>query len=180
MIVSKKTISLLLSLTVGVVLIAGLSWAETPSETAAAPDALSMNRFVIGGGGAMNVGTANLRLSMTAAETATGTVASTNLIMSYGFWNPWAGSGPACCVGRVGDANGLGGDEPSLGDVVVLIDAKFITGDCDGLVICLAEGDINQSATGDPTCDDISLGDISILIDYLFITGPTIGLPDCL
>jgi len=85
-----------------------------------------------------------------------------------------------CCEGRVGDANGLGGDEPTIGDVSVMIDAKFITGVCEGTLDCLAEADINGSGGVDPTCDDITIGDISILIDYLFITGPTLGLPDCL
>jgi len=87
---------------------------------------------------------------------------------------------PGCCADRVGDVNQLGGDEPSLGDVSVLIDAKYITGTCDGLIDCLAEGDINQSGGAEPTCDDITLGDVSILIDYLFITGPSMGLPNCM
>jgi len=85
-----------------------------------------------------------------------------------------------CCLGRVGDANGLGGDEPTIGDVSVLIDAKFITGTCAGILDCLTEADVNQSGGIDPTCDDITIGDISILIDYLFITGASLGLPDCL
>jgi hypothetical protein len=85
-----------------------------------------------------------------------------------------------CCLGRVGDANGVGGDEPTIGDVSVMIDAKFITGVCEGIVECIAEADINQSGEGDPICDDLTIGDISILIDYLFITGPALGLPDCL
>ncbi len=84
-----------------------------------------------------------------------------------------------CCSGRVGDANHSGGDEPTIGDISLLIDAKFITGSCD-VIACLTEGDVNQSGGEYPTCDDISIGDISILIDYLFITGPTLGLPDCL
>ena len=87
---------------------------------------------------------------------------------------------PSCCMGRVGDANGAGGDEPTIGDVSTLIDAKFISGSCDGIVPCLAEGDINQSGGSQPTCDDITIGDISTLIDYLFITGSTLGLPNCL
>jgi len=85
-----------------------------------------------------------------------------------------------CCLGRVGDANGLLGDEPTIGDVAVLIDAKFITGTCEGIITCLGEADINQSGGADPTCDDITIGDISILMDYLFITGASLGLPDCL
>jgi hypothetical protein len=94
-----------------------------------------------------------------------------------------------CCVLRVGNANGLGTDDPTIGDVSVMIDAKFITGVCvvdEGLptenriIECLAEADMNQSGGLDPTCDDISIGDISILIDYLFISGPSLGLPNCL
>ena len=87
---------------------------------------------------------------------------------------------PFCCVGRVGDCNILGGDEPSIGDVSVMIDAKFITGTCDGILACLAEADVNQSGGTDPTCGDISIGDISTLIDYLFITGESLGLAECL
>jgi hypothetical protein len=85
-----------------------------------------------------------------------------------------------CCVGRVGDANSSGDDEPTIGDISVLIDAKFIAGTCDGIISCLDEADINQSGVANPTCDDITIGDISILIDYLFITGPSLGLPDCM
>jgi len=61
-----------------------------------------------------------------------------------------------------------------------MIDAKFITGSCEGILGCLAEADINQSGGVNPTCDDITIGDIAILIDYLFITGPSLGLPPCL
>ena len=86
-----------------------------------------------------------------------------------------------CCAGRVGDANGEGGDEPTISDISTLIDAKFITGSCDGIIDCLTEADINQSGGLSATCDDITISDISTLIDYLFITGPeTATLPDCL
>ncbi len=85
-----------------------------------------------------------------------------------------------CCIDRVGDANGLGGDEPTIGDVSVMIDAKFITGTCDGIIVCLDEADVNQSGPPNAaTCGDVTIGDISILIDYLFITGSTLGLNDC-
>jgi hypothetical protein len=33
----------------------------------------------------------------------------------------------SCCVGRVGDANNSGSDEPTVGDVSILIDAKYIS-----------------------------------------------------
>ena len=85
-----------------------------------------------------------------------------------------------CCHIRVGNANGIGGDEPTIGDVSAMIDAKFITGTCVGILDCLAEADINQSGGHNPNCDDITISDISILIDYLFITGESLGLPICL
>ncbi len=85
-----------------------------------------------------------------------------------------------CCQGRVGDANGLGGDEPTIGDVSVMIDAKYITGRCEGIINCIAEADVNQSGGCNPTCDDITISDISILIDFHFITGPSLYLPPCL
>ena len=86
----------------------------------------------------------------------------------------------SCCVGRVGDANGAGGDEPTIGDVSTMIDAKFITGTCTDIITCLPEADINQSGGAEPTCDDITIGDVATLIDYLFITGQSLGLPACL
>jgi hypothetical protein len=85
----------------------------------------------------------------------------------------------SCCVARVGDANGDGSDEPTIGDVSVMIDAKFLAGSCDGLLNCLGEADVNLSGGSNPTCDDITIGDISNLVDYLFITGASLGLPDC-
>ncbi|MEW5795950.1 MAG: C1 family peptidase [Candidatus Zixiibacteriota bacterium] len=85
-----------------------------------------------------------------------------------------------CCRNRVGDANMSGEDEPTIGDVTVMIDAKFISGSCVGVLDCLTEADINQSGGLNATCEDISIGDITILIDYLFITGAALGLPDCL
>jgi hypothetical protein len=90
---------------------------------------------------------------------------------------------PVCCMGHVGNANGLGGDVPTIGDVSVMVDAKFITGNCvkdaglpteNHIILCLTEADLNQSGGYDPTCEDITIGDISILIDYLFISGPSV------
>jgi hypothetical protein len=82
-----------------------------------------------------------------------------------------------CCLGRVGDANGLGGDEPTISDVSTMVDMLFIS---EQTVACLAEADINQSGGADPTPEDITISDISILVDYLFITGEDLGLNDCL
>jgi hypothetical protein len=84
-----------------------------------------------------------------------------------------------CCEGIVGDVNGDGAVEPSLGDIALLIDAKFISLTCDRIA-CISEADVNRSGGAEPVCSDISIGDISILIDYLFITGSSLGLSDCL
>lgn len=80
-----------------------------------------------------------------------------------------------CCQGRVGDVNGEGGDEPSIGDVAVLVDMLFISREP---VTCLAEADINQSGGANPTVDNITIGDVAILVDYLFIMQVQ-SLPDC-
>ena len=95
-----------------------------------------------------------------------------------------------CCDMRVGDVNCSDSicysgdatrDEPTIGDVSCLIDAVFITGNCEGIIDCLPEADINQSGGFYPKCDDITIGDISILIDYLFISpSGAVTLPDCL
>jgi hypothetical protein len=79
-------------------------------------------------------------------------------------------------VGRIGDANASGDDMPTIGDISVMIDAKFITGACiesgtGANIRCLGEADANLSGGANPTCDDVSIGDISMLIDDLFITG---------
>jgi hypothetical protein len=88
-----------------------------------------------------------------------------------------------CCVGTVGNTD-LGGEgtpadeEPTLGDIMLMVDAKFVSGDC-SVLQCLTEADVNQDGGANPTCDDITLGDIMYLVDYIFITGPGLGLPDC-
>ncbi|MCX6835117.1 MAG: hypothetical protein NTW07_08300 [candidate division Zixibacteria bacterium] len=84
-----------------------------------------------------------------------------------------------CCVGRVGDANGIDGDEPTIGDINFLVFAKFIAVRCDGIIECIAEGDVNQSGGRTPSCRDITIGDIEKLVDYLFVTGHSAGLPSC-
>ena len=84
-----------------------------------------------------------------------------------------------CCVGRVGDANGEGGDEPTISDVTHMIERMFILPIVPFPDVCFAEWDINGSGGDNRIWDDISIGDISMLIDYLFITGPSLGLPYC-
>ncbi len=83
-----------------------------------------------------------------------------------------------CCLARVGDANGAGGDEPTIGDITVMIDMLFIS---TTPVACMAEADVNQSGGFHPLLENVTIGDITLLIDYLFITGPTNSiLPNCL
>jgi len=83
----------------------------------------------------------------------------------------------SCCSGRVGDANVLGGDEPTIGDISAMIEMLFLTGT---EVPCLPEADVNQSGGFDTVRDDVTISDISVLVDYLFITGSSLGLADCL
>jgi hypothetical protein len=89
----------------------------------------------------------------------------------------------SCCVGRVGNANGQGEypDEITLGDIMLLVDVKFISGDCTKLT-CIAECDVTQDGGANPSCEEnVTLGDIMTLVDFLFITGPDVAvLKTCL
>ena len=148
------------------------------SSTAAASGE-EINWQVISSGGIMGAASANYMMDGTAGQATAGYGYSTNYGLGGGFWMVFGPPETSCCVGRVGDANGIGGDEPTIGDVSTMIDALFISGD-PNVIACLAEADINQSGGVDPQPSDITIGDISTLIDYLFITGPSLGLPDCL
>jgi hypothetical protein len=79
-----------------------------------------------------------------------------------------------CCVGRVGNVNQAGGEEPTIGDITALIDHLFIT---QAELRCVPEADINGSGGAQPTSADVTIGDITALISYLF--GGTGTLPDC-
>jgi C1A family cysteine protease/PKD repeat protein len=81
----------------------------------------------------------------------------------------------SCCNGHVGDVNQSGDDQPTIGDVSLLIDHLFISG---VLLGCIEEADINQSGGANPTYDDLTIGDVSSLVDYLFISQA--ALRDCL
>ena len=94
-------------------------------------------------------------------------------VAAVDFANGSVAYDPSCCVGRVGDANQEGDypDEVTLGDVMLMVDAKFISGDC-GKLLCPAEADINQDGGTDPNCENhVTLGDIMALVDFLFISG---------
>ena len=85
-----------------------------------------------------------------------------------------------CCLGRVGDANGSyePTDEVTLGDIMLMVDVKFISGDCSKLP-CLTEADVNQDGGSNPSCEEhVTLGDIMTLVDFLFINNTP--LKDCL
>ena len=136
---------------------------------------------VLSSGGNVNSASAHYRLEGTVAQTAVGKSSSLNRRLNHGFWQELE---PAtCCEGRVGDANGEGEypDEVTLGDIMYLVDVKFISGDCSKLT-CLAEADVNQDGGLNPTCEDhVTLGDIMTLVDFLFITGPDVAvLKTCL
>ena len=78
-----------------------------------------------------------------------------------------------CCVERVGNANGEGGDEPTIGDVNALIAAIYTEQVPDPIAGCFLEADVNQSGGATPVYPtDFTIGDINSLIEYLYIKGP--------
>jgi predicted outer membrane repeat protein len=86
-----------------------------------------------------------------------------------------------CCVGRVGDANGKGGDEPTISDLSVMIDMLYISQNPD-VVACLAEADANQSGGCVASLSDITLSDVAWMITWLWGGCDPAGcvLPPCL
>jgi hypothetical protein len=154
------------------------------STDGASPEAGEQIKWqVIAAGGTIAAGSTSYRLSGTVAQTSVGYGESDNYGLSGGFWQIFEPGGTSCCVGRVGDANGEGDypDEVTLGDIMLMVDVKFISGDCTKLA-CLEEADVNQDGGVNPTCEDhVTLGDIMTLVDFLFITGPDVAvLANCL
>jgi len=87
--------------------------------------------------------------------------------------NGYVQVGATCCVGRVGDANGEGGDEPTIGDINALISAIYTDQLPDAIDDCFLEADVNQSGSVAPAYpDDFTITDINLLIEYLYIKGP--------
>ena len=174
---------IVLCTTMMVMLLTSYSYAEQkPPIPATTPEAgESINWQVISTGGAINMASASYRLSGTTGQTAVGRTNPSGFRCNSGFWQELGSGG--CCQGRVGDANGEGEypDEVTLGDIMLLVDVKFISSDCSKLP-CLTEADVNQDGGIDPSCEDhVTLGDIMTLVDFLFITGPeNATLPDCL
>jgi hypothetical protein len=89
-----------------------------------------------------------------------------------------------CCVGRVGNANGIGTypNEVTISDIQLLVTAKFMSSlPCEQNLHCLTEADVNQSGGANPACKDITIADIQTLVNHLFIAGPANApLKDCL
>jgi hypothetical protein len=151
---------------------------DTAVVAARSPQAGADNWSVMAsGGGQVNLG--GYKLGVTIGQTVTGNVSLGGGRLIAGFWQNFAL--PSCCEDRVGNANSLGTypEEVSLGDIMMMIDAKFISVHCDR-ILCLTEADINQSGGVNPICDDITLGDIMIVVDFLFINPETAVLPECL
>ncbi|MCX6835740.1 MAG: M14 family zinc carboxypeptidase [candidate division Zixibacteria bacterium] len=82
---------------------------------------------------------------------------------------------PSCCLGHVGDANGQGGDEPTISDISTIVDHLFINRRD---IACIEEADVNQSGGENPTAIDITISDVSVLVDHLFVN--RIPLRTCL
>jgi hypothetical protein len=101
---------------------------------------------------------------------------SNSFVNGQEFWLTKIGP---CCQGQVGDVNGNGEDEPTIGDVSLLIDALFISVTSD-IVPCFTEADVNQSGGLEPEWSDVTIGDLTILIDYLFISVGAFELNECL
>lgn len=98
-----------------------------------------------------------------------------------GLLNPtWSGRRCfviSCCAGHTGDINGVGGDEPTISDVVTLVDYLFISRSQPD---CLDETDVNASGTWmNPPLDwhDVTISDVAYLVSHLFVNHEP--LPDC-
>ena len=86
----------------------------------------------------------------------------------------------ACCLGRVGDANGHGfyygpGDprnnDVTISDIATILDALFVTGNFYHIV-CMDEADVNNNGGCCSQTWHVTISDVSILVDHLFISGP--------
>ena len=79
-----------------------------------------------------------------------------------------SGKPDTCCVGHVGDVNGIGGDGCTIGDISTLVDFLFISQN-PAVINCILEADVNQSGGCSATVSDITIGDVSELIMYCYI-----------
>jgi hypothetical protein len=143
-----------------------------------------------GGTGSNTVSVSNGILPPGLTVTGTGVISGTPtqagpFAFALTFTNPSTGysdqrafdiaiTGAPCCVGKVGNVNDLGGDEPTIGDVAALVDMLFVS---HRQASCLLEADVNQSGEANPMVTDITIADISVLVDHLFINRA--ALLDC-
>jgi len=89
--------------------------------------------------------------------------------------NAALGLGPDCCLGKVGNVDGSVDENPTLADVLALVDFLYVNHIPPA---CLAEADVNQSGGSVPLRRDITIGDIARLVDHLYISYRP--LPDCM
>jgi hypothetical protein len=133
---------------------------------------------VVSPAGSSDASSAQLKLSSTMGQPGTGPSASSQLHSLAGFWQDFSigsGGNVSCCVGRVGNANGLGNppNEVTISDVQLLVFSKFIsTVPCTQNLPCLTEADVNQSGGVSPKCSDVTISDIQTLVYHLFVRGP--------
>jgi len=77
-----------------------------------------------------------------------------------------------CCTGIVGDANYNGGYEPTISDIVTIVDHLFISR---APLACYEEADANQSGGFHPKPSDVTISDIALLVDHLFVSRTPLG-----
>jgi hypothetical protein len=77
-----------------------------------------------------------------------------------------------CCTGIVGDANYNGGYEPTISDIVTIVDHLFISR---APLACYEEADANRSGGPGPKPSDVTISDIALLVDHLFVSRTPLG-----
>jgi hypothetical protein len=98
-----------------------------------------------------------------------GNVTADDCMPGFTYTISWAGG---CCIGFRGNVDGSVDEEPSLGDLTVLIDHLFISFED---LPCWQEANVDESIPEGPS--SVSLGDLTVLIDHLFISFAT--MPPC-
>ena len=118
-----------------------------------------INWQVISGGGAIDGGSTNYRLSGTISQTAVGTGSSDAYGLSHGFWQDFGPAGPGCC-NYAGDASN--NDMLNILDVTYVINYLYKGGPAP---VCNDEADANGS-------NNLNILDATHVINYLYKGGP--------